>query len=69
MNRKQFLRNSLLGAGALATSGVAKAVIDNNIDELKPLEILGFNHIPNTKSNIMANTVLHKAESRGHANH
>lgn len=69
MNRKEFLRNSLLGAGALATSGVAKAVIDNNIDELKPLNILGFNHIPNTKSNIMANTVLHKAETRGHANH
>ncbi|MBL7807589.1 MAG: pirin family protein [Saprospiraceae bacterium] len=69
MNRKQFLRNSLLGAGALATSGVAKAVIDNDIDELKPLKILGFNHIPNTNSNIMANTVLHKAESRGHANH
>lgn len=69
MNRKQFLRNSLLGAGALATSGVAKAVIDNDIDELKPLNILGFNHIPNTNSNIMANTVLHKAESRGHANH
>jgi redox-sensitive bicupin YhaK (pirin superfamily) len=69
MNRKEFLRNSLLGAGALATSGVAKAVIDNNIDELKPLNILGFNHIPNTKSNIMANTVLHKSETRGHANH
>jgi len=69
MNRKDFLRNSLLGAGALATSGVAKAVIDNNIDELKPLDILGFNHIPNTDSKIMANTVLHKADTRGHANH
>jgi hypothetical protein len=69
MNRKQFLRNSLLGAGALATSGVAKAVIDNNIDELKPLNIIGFNHIPNPKSNNMANTVLHKADTRGHANH
>jgi len=69
MNRKEFLRNSLLGAGALATSGVANAVIDNNIDELRPLDVLGFNHIPHTNSKIMANTVLHKAETRGHANH
>lgn len=69
MNRKEFLRNSLLGAGALATSGVAKAVIDNDIDELRPLDLLGFNHLPNTNSNVMANTVLHKAATRGHANH
>jgi redox-sensitive bicupin YhaK (pirin superfamily) len=69
MNRKEFLRNSLLGAGALATSGVAKVVIDNDIDELRPLDLLGFNHLPNTHSNIMANTVLHKAGTRGHANH
>lgn len=69
MNRKEFLRNSLLGASALATSGVAKAVIDNNIDELKPIDVLGFNHIPHTNSKIMANTVLHKAETRGNANH
>lgn len=69
MNRKDFLRKSLLGAGALATTGVAKAVIDNDIDELRPLDLLGFNHIPNTNSKIMANTVLHKAETRGNANH
>lgn len=69
MNRKDFLRKSLLGAGALATTGVAKAVIDNDIDELRPLDLLGFNHIPNTNSKIMVNTVLHKAETRGNANH
>ncbi|MDX1912999.1 MAG: pirin family protein [Saprospiraceae bacterium] len=69
MNRKEFLRNSLLGAGALATSGVVKAVIDNDIDELRPLDLLGFNHLPNTNSKVMANTVLHKAATRGHANH
>ncbi len=30
---------------------------------------LDFNHIPNTNSKIMANSVLHKAETRGHADH
>jgi len=69
MNRKAFLRNSLLGAGALATARVSAAVIENDIDELRPLDLLGFNHIPNTQSKIMANTVLHKAETRGQANH
>lgn len=69
MDRKAFLRNSLLGAGALATARVSAAVIENDIDELRPLDLLGFNHIPNTHSKIMANTVLHKAETRGNANH
>lgn len=69
MDRKAFLRNSLLGAGALATARVSAAVIENDIDELRPLDLLGFNHIPNTQSKIMANTVLHKAETRGNANH
>lgn len=69
MDRKAFLRNSLLGAGALATARVSAAVIENDIDELRPLEQIGFNHIPNTHSKIMANSVLHKAETRGNANH
>ncbi|MCE2820806.1 MAG: pirin family protein [Bacteroidota bacterium] len=67
MNRKDFLKNSFLGAGALAVGG--SVVVKNDIDELKPLQIVGFNHIPNTDSKIMNNTVLHRAESRGHANH
>jgi redox-sensitive bicupin YhaK (pirin superfamily) len=69
MDRKAFLKNSLLGAGALATARVSAAVIENDIDELRPLNLLGFNHIPNTHSKIMANSILHKAETRGNANH
>jgi redox-sensitive bicupin YhaK (pirin superfamily) len=69
MDRKDFLKKGLLGTGMFITSAMLGDVIKNEVDELKELEILGFNHIPNTKSNIMANTVLHKAETRGHANH
>lgn len=69
MQRKDFIRTGLLGTGIFAASGSVAALVRNDIDELRPLDILGFNHLPNTESNIMANTVLHRAETRGHANH
>ncbi len=69
MDRKDFLKKGLLGTGIFAASSALGSVVKNDIDELKPLEVIGFNHIPNTKSNIMANSVLHRAETRGNANH
>lgn len=69
MNRKEFIRNGLLGTAIFSIPGNIKGIVKNDIDELKALEPIGFNHLPNTKSNIMANTVLHKANSRGHADH
>jgi quercetin 2,3-dioxygenase len=69
MDRKDFLKKGLLGTGIFVTASALGNVIQNDIDELKSLEPLGFNHIPHTNSTIMANTVLHKAETRGHANH
>ncbi len=69
MNRKDFLKKGILGTAIFATGNALSSIIKNDIDELKTLEVVGFNHIQNTNSNIMANTVLHKADSRGHANH
>ncbi|MEM1322525.1 MAG: pirin family protein [Bacteroidota bacterium] len=69
MNRKDFIRKGLLGTAIFASTKSMANVVNNDIDELRTLDPIGFNHIPNTKSNIMANTVLHKAETRGHANH
>jgi redox-sensitive bicupin YhaK (pirin superfamily) len=69
MQRKDFLKTGLFGIGIFAASKAVGNLAQNSIDELKPLDILGFNHLPNTESNIMANTVLHKANTRGHANH
>jgi quercetin 2,3-dioxygenase len=68
MNRKDFIKKSLMGVSGLAATSVGGAVIHNNIDELKPLELVGFNHISNTNSKIMANSVFHKADTRGNAN-
>ena len=69
MDRKDFLRKGLMGTGMLVTSAAMGKIMANDIDELKPLEAIGFNHIPNTESKIMSNTVLHRASSRGDANH
>lgn len=69
MDRKEFLKKGLLGTGMFVASAALGKIIKNDIDELKELEVLGFNHLPNTKSTIMENTILHKAESRGDANH
>jgi redox-sensitive bicupin YhaK (pirin superfamily) len=69
MDRKDFIKKGLLGTGIFMTTGGTAAVIRNDIDELHSLDVLGFNHIPNTNSKIMSNSVLHKADTRGNANH
>jgi quercetin 2,3-dioxygenase len=75
MDRKNFLRKSFLGTSMFVASAAMGKVLVNGIDELKALDatplpdITGFNHIPHTNSKIMDNTVLHKAATRGQANH
>lgn len=69
MNRKDFIKKGLLGTSIFAASTALGNVVRNNIDELQTLDILGFNHLPHTNSQIMSNTVLHRADTRGHANH
>lgn len=65
MDRKSFIKKSLLSGAVL---GIGAAGLKSSGAEEKS-EALGFNHIKNTKSNIMENMVLHKAQSRGKANH
>lgn len=72
MDRKKFLKKGLLGTGILLTTNASAELISNDIDELsslEPLNILGFNHIPNPNTNLMENIVIHRAETRGSANH
>ncbi len=70
MDRKKFLKKSLLGAaGVIAGGKVAKAnetKKDSTYDKL--MDRVGFNHLPNKEVRTMK-TVLHKANTRGHANH
>lgn len=69
MDRIDFIKKGLMGTGMFLTGNAIANTLTNDIDELKELEIIGFNHLPTTNSKIMENTIVHKAETRGHANH
>lgn len=75
MKRKDFIRKGFLGTGIFALGATGISALANDIDELEKLEPMsnsghvGFNHLPNTNSKVMENTVLHKAATRGDANH
>ncbi len=71
MNRKNFIKNVLLSsvAGVVAP----RIVKEPNNGSSKPTgstssEQVGFNHLPNKDIRTM-NTLIHKAETRGKANH
>ncbi len=66
MDRKTFLKKSALASGALLTTGSLAA---GKNEEKRNLSQVGFNHLPNKKDPIMSNAVLHKANTRGNANH
>jgi quercetin 2,3-dioxygenase len=64
MNRKDFFKAAISGGALLGTSGIAVAATPND-NHFAPV---GFEHLP-TKTERTMNTVLHKANTRGHANH
>ena len=66
MDRKDFIKKGVLGS--VAAVAIAKVGIGQDQKETVE-EVVGFNHLPNTKSNIMKNMVLHKAATRGGADH
>ena len=69
MKRKDFLKRALLGGAAAAISptfAFANSESTSTYDKL--MERVGFNHLPNKELKTMK-TVVHKATTRGHANH
>ena len=70
MKRKDFLKKSMalgaLGMAAPTVLSAKKPTYNSTYDRM--MEQVGFNHLPNNESKTM-NTVLHKANTRGHANH
>lgn len=69
MDRKDFIRKSLLGTGMLVSGTAAAQLMQNDIDEIKPLDPVGFDHLPPTPPERMGNMVLHRASERGTADH
>lgn len=71
MDRKNFIKKSLLGAAGIAAgSSSLKAQNEDKKESTydKLMDQVGFNHLPNNEVKTMK-TVLHKANTRGHANH
>ena len=73
MERKDFIKKSILvstvGVMApqiLSATEASEKKTESTFDQLT--QQVGFNHIPNQESKTM-NTVIHKADTRGNANH
>lgn len=70
MDRKKFLKSAFLtGAFGSMISKSAQAETNKNTSTYdKLMQQVGFNHLPN-KEHTTVNTIVHKASTRGHANH
>ncbi len=68
MNRKQFFKNSLLLGIAGAIGGGFKAAASKTDADKPADDKIGYNHLPDKTIKKM-NKVIHKADTRGHANH
>ena len=69
MKRKEFLKKTIAG-GSLSILGLTVIAKTNSTeaDTKTENEKLGYNHLPNKEYKTM-NTILHKADTRGDANH
>lgn len=71
MERKDFVKKSMLGIAASTLSIAtipAMKVRPKKSDYDEMMKQVGFNHLPNKEEKTM-NTVFHKADTRGYANH
>jgi redox-sensitive bicupin YhaK (pirin superfamily) len=69
MDRKDFIRKGLMGTAFFAVAPAIANTTENDIDELQKLDVVGYNHLPNEDDHIGSNMVIHRANSRGTANH
>ncbi|MCI5082283.1 MAG: pirin family protein [Saprospiraceae bacterium] len=68
MDRKDFIKKSILGAAGLGLTANQLKAENKSSTYDKLMDQVGFNHLPNEEVKT-AKTVLHKAHTRGHANH
>lgn len=67
MERRSWLKKSVLGAGVLSTGAAFTTAFSKN--EKLEESTIGFNHLPAKKGDTMGNMILHKANERGFADH
>jgi redox-sensitive bicupin YhaK (pirin superfamily) len=66
MKRKDFIKNAVLGIGAAT---IPPSVSAENSTNKTELNAIGFEHLPKTNKPLKMKTILHKAATRGKANH
>jgi redox-sensitive bicupin YhaK (pirin superfamily) len=66
---KAFIKKGIVGTGMFVDADAPKDTMKNDIEELKELETMDANQITEQATAINPNVVMHKAASRGHANH
>ena len=71
MKRKDFLKHTAFGLiGGLAATKLSAKDFEHSIYKLEDdTNQVGFNHLPNERTLVMENMVLHRAETRGNADH
>ncbi|MGJ1416938.1 pirin family protein [Sphingobacterium multivorum] len=69
MNRQNFIKKGLLGSGIFASTASSADILKNDIDEIEPLETLDAEAVNYNSDKLESHSVLHKAATRGHANH
>ncbi|HAF36565.1 MAG TPA: hypothetical protein DCS36_15660 [Sphingobacterium sp.] len=69
MNRQNFIKKGLLGSGIFASTVSSADILKNEIDEIEPLETLDAEAVNYNSDKLENHSVLHKAATRGHANH
>ncbi|WP_159731751.1 pirin family protein [Sphingobacterium sp. 18053] len=69
MNRQNFIKKGLLGSGIFASTVSSADILKNDIDEIEPLETLDAEAVNYNSDRLENHSVLHKAATRGHANH
>ncbi len=68
MKRKDFLKTTIAGTVGSTLGVKALSKVTEGSDEENTVEKVGYNHLPNKEKKTM-NTVIHKADTRGNANH
>lgn len=69
MNRNQFIKKGILGSGIFTTTASSDKLLQNDIDEIAPLEGLEANDMGINNDKLENHSVLHSASSRGYADH
>lgn len=68
MKRKTFLKNLALSIPVIGAVGSTSQLFAKKKSSINTTEKVGFEHLPKKETREMK-TILHKADSRGHANH